>query len=71
MSDAEVMTTGLVATVFSVPILKPIVTLFKLTTIFQTLFEILGEGTVQLYKHKRYAINTIPVVVWAHVRISR
>lgn len=45
--------------------------LHRLKSMFITLFEILGEGTVQLYKQKRYAINTIPVVVWAHDRISR
>ena len=37
--------------------------LHRTKPMFITLFEILGESFVQLNKQKRYAVDTIPIVV--------
>ena len=91
MSDAEVMTTALVATLFfgaNFQIARDFLQthgyipnmlsksrfnrrLHRIKPMFITLFEILGESFVQLNKQKRYAVDTIPIVVCDNIRIRR
>ena len=91
MSDAEIMTTALVATLFFganfetarnflethgyIPNMLSKSRfnrrLHRIKPLFITLFEILGESFIQLNKQKRYAVDTIPIVVCDNIRIRR
>ena len=43
----------------------------KIKPMFITLFRHLGESVVQLNEQKRYAVDTIPIVVCGNIRIRR